>query len=58
MMRYPWERLHEEVAYVAHHLHWSYHDVMSMEHAERRRWVAQAARLDRDGAVPDEGGWR
>lgn len=45
MRRYPSQRLHEEVAFVAHHLHWSYGDLMGMEHAERLRWVAQAARL-------------
>jgi hypothetical protein len=45
MRRYPSHRLHEEVAFVAHHLHWSYADVMGMEHAERLRWVAAAERL-------------
>jgi hypothetical protein len=52
MRRYPSDRLHEEVAFVAHELHWSYADVMGMEHAERLRWVAAAARLapaDGDG---------
>jgi hypothetical protein len=52
MRRYPSHRLHEEVAFVAHHLHWSYPDVMGMEHAERLRWVAQARRLAADGAGP------
>ena len=53
MRRYPSQRLHEEVAYVAHHLHWSYRDLMGMEHAERLRWVAQAARLVGEGAAAD-----
>lgn len=44
-MRYPSERLHEEVAYLAHHLHWSYDDLMSMEHPDRRRWVDQVAKM-------------
>jgi hypothetical protein len=47
MMGYPSDRLHEEVAYVAQHLHWSYQDVMGMEHAERLRWVHQVAELNR-----------
>jgi hypothetical protein len=45
MMRYPSERLHEEVAYLAHHLHWSYDELMSMEHRDRRRWVDEVAKM-------------
>lgn len=55
MRCYPSQRLHEEVAYVAHHLHWSHRELMGMEHAERLRWVAQAARLTGDAAAPDDG---
>ena len=55
MRRYPSERLHEEVAYVAHHLHWSYRDEMGMEHAERLRWVRLAARLAEDDERRDAG---
>lgn len=55
MRRYPSQRLQEEVAYVAHHLHWSHRELMGMEHAERLRWVAQAARLAGDGTPPDDG---
>ncbi len=47
MMRYPSNQLHEEVAYVAYHLHWSYDQLMSMEHAERRRWVDEVAKINR-----------
>jgi hypothetical protein len=47
MTRYPSDRLHEEVAYVAYHLHWSYDEVMGMEHAERRRWVDEVAAIVR-----------
>jgi hypothetical protein len=45
MMRYPSERLHEEVAYLAHHLHWSYDELMSMEHPDRRRWVDEVVKM-------------
>jgi hypothetical protein len=57
MRRYPSQRLQEEVAYVAHRLHWSYGDLMGMEHAERLRWVAQAERLD-EGTAATDGQWR
>jgi hypothetical protein len=61
MTGYPSDRLHEEVAYVAWHLHWSYQEVMGMEHAERVRWVGEVAALDRrlSGAdrSTDDGDW-
>lgn len=45
-MRYPSDRLYEEVAYVAYHLHWPYSQIMQMEHHERRRWVNEVARIN------------
>lgn len=45
-MRYPADRLHEEVAYIAFHLHWPYDQVMRMEHRERQRWVAEVGRIN------------
>ena len=41
MTRYPSDRLHEEVAYVAYHFHWPYHEIMQLDHRERQRWVAE-----------------
>ena len=45
-MSYPSEQLFEEVAYLSGYLTWSYADVMSMDHQERRRWVAEVARMN------------
>ena len=45
-LSYPSERLLEEVAYVARYLHWSYDDVMSMDHLERQGWVAEVKRMN------------
>ena len=42
-MSYPSDRLFEEVAYIARYLHWSYDQVMALDHLERQRWVAQIA---------------
>lgn len=47
MIGYPLSRLYEEVAYIAHHLHWSRDSLLSLEHAERRRWAQEAARFER-----------
>jgi uncharacterized protein DUF6760 len=61
MMRYPSDRLHEEVAYLAYHLAWTYQEVMQLDHGERRRWVTEVARLNQrmaqqSGSV-SQGSW-
>ena len=62
MIGYPSERLFEEVAYIAYHFHWPYDQIMSLEHRERARWVAEIAQINRrlndtDAARSDEP-WR
>jgi hypothetical protein len=34
------------VAFIAFHFHWSLDEIMALEHAERRRWVAEISRLN------------
>ncbi|MDB4951694.1 MAG: hypothetical protein JWM27_4343 [Gemmatimonadetes bacterium] len=46
MTGYPSERLYEEVAYIAYYFHWPVEQVMSMEHRDRQRWVAEIARIN------------
>ena len=46
MTRYPSDRLHEEVAYLAYHVSWTYQEVMQLDHRERQRWVAEVARIN------------
>jgi len=43
---YPLDRLYEEVAYLAYHLHWSYEELLQMEHPERQRWLEQVAAIN------------
>jgi hypothetical protein len=52
MMRYPSDRLHEEVAYLAYHLSWTYQEVMQLDHRERRRWVTEVARITQRTTQP------
>jgi hypothetical protein len=40
------EALHEEVAYIAYYLHWPYEQVMSLDHLERLRWVAEISKIN------------
>jgi hypothetical protein len=34
------------VAFIAYHFHWGAAAIMALEHRERRRWVAEIARLN------------
>jgi hypothetical protein len=44
---YPLDRLHEEVAYIAYHFHWPLADILNLEHADRRRWVEEIGKINR-----------
>lgn len=56
MTRYPADRLHEEVAYLAYHFHWPYHEIMQLDHRERQRWVTEIARINQ--RLNEQGGAR
>lgn len=45
-MTYAADRLHEEVAYVAYHLHWPLDDILDLEHADRLRYVSEVAKIN------------
>lgn len=51
---YPSGELYEEVAYVAYHFHWPHAQIMALDHIERRRWVAEIAKINR--RLNDSGG--
>jgi hypothetical protein len=51
---YPLDPLYEEVAFIAYHFHWPHQEVMDLEHAERRRWVAEISSIN--GRLNDETG--
>ncbi|WP_339376574.1 DUF6760 family protein [Calothrix sp. NIES-2098] len=35
-----------EIAYIAYHFHWSYDQIMTLEHPERRHWVSEIANIN------------
>jgi len=45
ILSYPLDQLHREVALIAFYFHWSYEEIMYMEHQERREWVHEIVRL-------------
>lgn len=52
MRAYPVRLLYEEMAFIAHHFHWTHAELMSLDHRERRRWCQEISRMNRalDGA--------
>ena len=46
ILTYGADRLHEEVAYVAYHLHWPLDDILDLEHPDRLRYVSEIARIN------------
>jgi hypothetical protein len=48
ILGYPLDALHEEVAFVAFHFHWPPDQIMNLEHADRRRWVAEISAINRE----------
>jgi hypothetical protein len=46
MIGYPPESLLEEVAFIAYYLHWPMDQIMSLDHRERQRWVAEVSKIN------------
>jgi hypothetical protein len=47
MMAYPVAELYGEMAFIAHHFHWSSETLLTMEHAKRRRWCREISAINR-----------
>lgn len=47
MKAYPVGQLYEEMAFIAYHFHWPRAELMSLEHAERRRWCEEISQINR-----------
>jgi hypothetical protein len=43
---YAADRLYEEVAYLAYYLHWSYGEILDLEHPVRQRFIAEVGRIN------------
>jgi hypothetical protein len=46
MIGYPAESLMVEVAFIAYYLHWPMDQIMSLDHRERQRWVAEVSKIN------------
>jgi hypothetical protein len=37
-----------EIAFIAYHFHWSPEEILDLEHADRRRWVAEISTINQE----------
>ena len=47
MTAYASDRMFEEIAYVAYHLHWQLDEILDLEHPLRQRFVEEIGRINR-----------
>jgi hypothetical protein len=47
MTAYASDRMFEEIAYVAYHLHWPLDEILDLEHPLRQRFVEEIGRINR-----------
>jgi hypothetical protein len=47
-VRYPLERITQEVAYIAYHFHWPKAEILEISHLERHRWVQEISRINQE----------
>ena len=47
MRAYPVGQLYAEMAFIAYHFHWDSGELMTLEHAERRRWCREISSINR-----------
>ncbi len=45
-MTYAADRLWEEVAYVAFHFHWSFEEILDIEHGTRRQLIGEISKIN------------
>ena len=48
IVSYPLDKIYQEVAYIAYHFHWSRDEIMDMAHSERRLWVKEISKINKE----------
>ncbi|MGN9907814.1 DUF6760 family protein [Phytohabitans sp. LJ34] len=46
ILGYPLTRVYQEVALLGQRVHWTHHELMNLDHTERRRWLATVLELE------------
>jgi hypothetical protein len=45
---YPSKQLHEEIACLAFHFHWSLDEILALEHNNRRNWIFEIDQIQKN----------
>ena len=51
---YPQDRLYQEMSFLAYYLHWSFRDLMDLDHWERRRWCREVSAINKKLSGTDQ----
>ncbi len=43
---YPDEELYREMSFISYYFHWGSEEVLSLDHASRRRWCREISRIN------------
>jgi hypothetical protein len=43
---YPLDRVRNEAAFIAYHMHWSLSEILALSHRERVAWVGQVSEIN------------
>ena len=46
-MAYPFDKLREEIAFIAYHMHWALTEILQLPHRERVEWVGQVSKINK-----------
>ena len=47
MRLYPKDDLYREISFISYYFHWGQEEVMSLDHAERRRWCKEISEINK-----------
>jgi hypothetical protein len=47
-VRYPLDKMAQEVAYIAYHFHWTKDEIERLSHLERHRWVKEISSINKE----------
>ncbi|WP_084019300.1 DUF6760 family protein [Desulfuribacillus alkaliarsenatis] len=47
MTCYPADNMYEELSFIAYYFHWSYQEIMNLDHHTRRKWCDEITRINR-----------
>ena len=44
---YPMDEMYKEMAFISYYFHWNMSEVMSLDHAHRRKWCGEISEINK-----------